>query len=286
MTRVQQARQRLKGHRLKAIAVEFIAVAAGMLVPIASLTVLRLSGLGAERMIHASELINKWYYALITVGLFALDWLLISPLLLGRLAFYMDIAAGDEVKVRVIFKFYVIRYSHALRWRLSIQIRRLLYWSVCLLPAAFASGVAKAVRASGSMTPASDVIIMFCTLFGTLFFLAGLLFSETLMLRKLPAAYLVINNRDKKYPKRIIRTSSKIMKGHIIDTFQLITGFGGWLAACIFLIPYFYVMPLFFTTRTIAVRKFICKSMNEESDRYKIAITQDTIILPNQRQRI
>ncbi|MDD2362355.1 MAG: hypothetical protein PHH84_05290 [Oscillospiraceae bacterium] len=281
MRRAQQARQRLKGHKPKAVAVEFITVAAGIFVTITYLTVLRLSGLGFESLIHSSELINNWYYMLITAGIFLLDWLLLSPLLLGRLAFYMNIAAGEKVKVRVIFRYYLNKYNHALRWRLSIRIRRFIYLSVCLLPAAIASGTAKAVRAGGSMTPASDVIMMFCTLFGVLFLLAGLLFSETLMLRKLPAAYLVINNRDKKYPKRIFRESSKIMKGHVADTFQLVTGFSGWFTACTFIIPYFYVMPLFFTTRTMAVRKLILKRTDKKAAEQNKAAAQDTIILPN-----
>lgn len=281
MSRTQQARRRLKGHWPEAAAVEFITVLAGMLIPLASLAALRLSGLGAERVIHARELFGQWLYALITLVMLAADWLLLSPLMLGRMAFYWNIAAGGSAPVHLIFKYYGRRYTHALRWRISVQLRRLMYWAFCLSPAAFASGIAKAVRKSGSGTPVSDVILLFCALFGVLLFIAGLLFSEALMLRGLPAAFLVITNETEKYPKRLFKRSSKIMKGHLTDTFQLVTGFGGWFASCLLIFPYFYVMPLFFTTRTVAVRKFILKSISRTAANHDNAATQDTIQLPS-----
>ncbi len=287
MARAQQARERLKGNWAQTITVECIRISAGMLIPILSLASLRLLGLSAETVIHASDLgSGSWLYALLTFAFMIMDWLLLSPLLLGRLAFYQHLTLGKEAPFYLIFRFFGKRYFHALRWRFSLSFHRLLVMVVCLTPTAVTAGIAKSIRQSGSQSTAADITMLFCWLLGFFFFVSGLLICEIWMLRRLPASYLLIDTPEKKYPKRLYRTSAHKMRGHIIEMFHLTTGFSGWFAACLFIIPSLYAIPLFYTTRTIAISQIVSeeseyKSFFHHFRRKNHFTTQDTIELPS-----
>lgn len=288
MSKAQQARQLLKGHWAEAVTVECVCLTAGMAISIASIAALHISGLVIDKVIHASDIWSgNWMYALITAVLMLLDWLLISPLLLGRLAFYQYVASGNEAAFRLIFKYFGKRYFQALRWRLTLFYHRLICLLICLTPTALAAGISKMIRQSGGSTPAADVIILLCNLIGLFMLLAGLIISEILMLRRLPAAYMIIGNDNGSYPKKLFRTSAKKMRGHIIEMFQLVTGFGGWFASCLLVVPYLYVMPLFLTTRTIAVRQVVTcekctvRPLFRRRKKFDKTATQDTVTLPD-----
>jgi uncharacterized membrane protein len=286
MTRTQQARERLKGNWAQAITVECICISVGMLIPMSSIASLRLLGLNVETVIHASDLYTGgWIYALLTLAFLVMDWLLLSPLLLGKHAFYRQLVLGNEAPFYLIFGFFGRRYFHALRWRLSMFFHRFLTMFIYLTPAAAAAGIAKAVRQSGSQSTAADITLLFCTLLGLFFFFSGLLIGEIRMLRRLPAAYMLIENPEKKYPKRLFKKSAHKMRGHMIEMFNLIAGFTGWFAACIFIIPFLYVIPIFNTTRTIAVSQIVAEEKEYKSFFKRLKSnnnfkTQDTIKLP------
>lgn len=285
MKRAQQARKCLKGHWTAAVAVECIIAAAGMLIPLAFLASLRFFGLSAEKMTDINDLIyGEWLYAAVTLALLLMDWLILSPLILGRQLFYWQLASGCNAPAKLILNFYGRRYVHSLRWRLSMFLWRILCWVVCMLPAAAITGIAKAVRQNGVNSAVTDVILLFSTFFGFIFFVAGLLVIEIMMIRRLPSTVLIFKNDTKKYPKRLFKNSARIMKGHVADTFQLVTGFGGWFTFCLLIFPYLYVAPLFFTTRMIAVRQFTMKSMGKSWVNLN-AVTQDTVSLPDLKDK-
>ena len=283
MRTTQRARQRLKGHWAESVTVECICITAGMVIPMASIAVLHLIGISPDSVVHASDIRGGGrIYALVTAGFIVFDWLLISPFLLGRLAFYQHIAAGRQAPFYIVFRFFGRRYFHALRWRISLFLHRLICLFICLTPAAIAAGLSKAIRHGGSPSSTDDVILLLCTLCGFFLFVAGIIVCEILMMRRLAAAYLLIESPDGSYPKRLFKASAAKMRGHIIETFQLVTGFGGWFAACLFIIPYFYVMPLFLTTRALAVAGFARKNSRLERSRTKkrSVDTQATVEIP------
>lgn len=256
MSYTQRARRCLKGRRTAAVTVECINMAAGLLIPLMSLGALRLFNLNAERVVRASELLGDGgIYAVITALLIITDWLLISPIMLGRLAFYRNVATGKRVSVGTVFGFFGRHYAFALRWRLFCSMYRLLYISVCLLPAAITVGLTRAVGLSRIHSPFIDIIMLFGTVFGIIFFVFGLLVYKMAMIRKMPAAYLLLD-KDR-YPRRLFRDSSRYMRGHVIETFQITAGFAGWFASCLLFFPRFYVLPLFLTVRAAVINDII-----------------------------
>ena len=217
-------------------------------------------------------------YALVTAGFIVFDWLLISPFFSGgwRFTNISPRAGGCFISCSVSAG------AFALRWRISLFLHRLICLFICLTPAAIAAGLSKAIRHGGSPSSTDDVILLLCTLCGFFLFVAGIIVCEILMMRRLAAAYLLIESPDGSYPKRLFKASAAKMRGHIIETFQLVTGFGGWFAACLFIIPYFYVMPLFLTTRALAVAGFARKNSRLERSRTKkrSVDTQATVEIP------
>ncbi len=284
MSCVQKARKYLKGYWSAAVAVEFVSMAVGLLVPLASLSVLRIFGLGAEEVVHASDLVNGgWIYAVIVAALLIVDWLLISPIILGRQAFYWGIASGVGVTVFSIFRYYSRNYIFSLRWRLSRWLYRAAYTAICMLPAAFAIATTRAIRQSGINTAFGDVLMLFGTVFGFVFFLFGLIFTEILMIRTMSAAFLLIGEENDKYPKRLFRCSVRLMRGHVVREFNLFAGFTGWFVCCVLFFPYFYAMPIFSTVRAISIGRIIesgAKDDKRGKARPDKAALEDTIQVP------
>ncbi|MDD3693426.1 MAG: hypothetical protein PHX02_05925 [Oscillospiraceae bacterium] len=284
MSCVQKARRCLKGYWAAAVTVEFVSMAFGLLVPLASLIVLRIFGLSAEKVVRASDLVNGgWIYAVIIAALLIIDWLLISPVILGRQSFYWGIVSGADVSVFSIFRYYGRHYVFSLRWRLSRWLYRVAYTGICLLPAAFAVGTTRAIRQSGINTAFADVLMLFGTVFGFVFFIFGLIFTEILMIRTMPAAFLLTAEENDKYPKQLFRCSVRLMRGHVAREFNLLAGFAGWFVCCALFFPYFYVMPLYSAVRTISIGSIIERGLkdskfgNRHPDK---AALDDTIQIP------
>lgn len=257
MRPAQKARRLLSGRWITAVAVQSIVLAASMLVLMIELVVLRFSHLGAETIAHINDFFDgEWTYGAVTIGTLLLDWLLISPLLLGQSLYFWKVAEGEEVSYSALFAFYLHGYRRALHWRLSLFLRRLLWTTVCYMPAALIMGYAEIVRQSGSDTPFTDIMLLFCTLVGFLSLLAGFLVSEMLMLRYVPATYFTALSSDEPIHE-IYRQSCRLMKGHVGDLFWVTIGFIGWFLSCFLIFPYFYVAPLFQTTRVVVIRQYI-----------------------------
>lgn len=257
MRPAQKARKQLEGSWMISIAVQTVVLAAWMLVLFMELAVLRLSGLGVETVVSATSLWNgQWMYGVMTIGFLLMDWLILSPLYLGQRYYFWMLAKGLEASFSLIFVFYGHRYSRSLHWRFSLFLRRLMWSALCFLPAALITGYAQLVRQSGAGTPLADITMMFCTLFGFILLFAGMLVSELVMLRYFPASYLILNHPDEPVGK-LFHESRLIMKGNIGDLFWVYIGFIGWFLSCLLLIPYFYVAPLFNTTKALTAHRYM-----------------------------
>ncbi len=67
------------------------------------------------------------------------------------------------------------------------------------------------------------------------------------------------------------------MKGQVGEMAWLYLGFSGWLFACLALLPYFYVSPLFLTTRAVAVHRLQQRSpVPEPAPPFRLPQAQNT----------
>lgn len=265
MRPAKKARERLQGNWGTAAGVQCVSLASRLLLLLLELFALRLLGLGAERVVPVSALWSGgWAYGAVLAGALLLDWLLISPLLLGRTAYYWKLTGGENAAFSTVFCFFRRGYGLALRWRLSRFLRRVLWGALCYAPAALLSGYASLVRRTGAQSPLIDVTLLLCTLFSLVTLAAGFVALELLMLRYLPSGYLLAEGAP---CKGLFRSACRIMRGRVGETAWLYAGFAGWFAACLLLFPYFYAWPTLETCLAGAVRKYRSTVPEEEPDR-------------------
>ena len=267
MKTAQAARQMLKGNWLTAITVQCLTVTTGVLTILAEIMAMKVIGLDSQ-VVFITDLWNgKWQYGAILAGMLILDWLLLSPLLLGRAAFFWNVSAGkDEPDFTLLFSYFCKRYGKALHWRFSLFLRRIWWEILCYMPAAFLWACAGWIHRYGTGSLVSDLTLTLCTVFGFLSLIGGFIGSEMLMMRYLPAAYLLAGNPEKG-SRNLFRESRRIMRGHVGEMAWLYAGFSGWLLACVLLLPYFCMTPLFQTTRAIAIRRYITGEDQIQSER-------------------
>lgn len=286
-------RRCLKGRWKGAVAVEICRVLAGVLLLLLELGAVRLGGLslsGRLQLTDWADGLRFWLHAGVLLAVTALDLFLVSPLLLGRAAFYDRLAEGQErpgkrtcvfqtvrfpadidslltdthefvpipggkrgkVPVRTVWRFYGRGYWRAVGWRAALWGKSCLYGFFCFAPAALLWGYGEALQAAGEATPFRDITGLFCGLFGLFALLAGWVIRQLLMLRYMPAQYAVAQG----LPLRAaFRESRRRMKGQVGEMAWLYLGFAGWLAACLLVFPYVYAAPLFQATRAAAVRR-------------------------------
>ena len=244
------ARKRLKGHWKAALLVQGTILAAGGLLTALEAGALLLGGLGLEQMLHIEDAVSSpalWMRLGLMLAAVLLDLLLTSPLRLGQAAFYDGLARGEPTSAKEPWRFFSRgRYGRALRWRLSLWGLRVAWGLLLFAPGALILGYGEVIRRSGENTPFADMTILFTGLFGLFAILAGFVALELVMLRYMPAQYLL--RRERKV-KTALRESRFMMKGRTGEIAWLILGFAGWLATCLALFPYFYASPLFMTTR-------------------------------------
>lgn len=87
--------------------------------------------------------------------------------------------------------------------------------------------------------------MIFSAIFGLFALIAGFIAVQLVMLRYMPAQYLLA---EQPTVRAALRESRRLMKGQVGEMAWLYLGFSGWLFACLALLPYFYVSPLFLTT--------------------------------------
>lgn len=155
-------------------------------------------------------------------------------------------------------------YGRALGWRAGIWGRFWLSGAVASLPAALLWGYGERIAVAGSGTPIEEILGLFCGLFGLFALLAGWVLQQMFMLRYLPAGYLLAQG----HPIRgLFRDARRRMKGKIWRTAEWHIGFSGWFASCVLVIPWFYVAPLFQTTRAAMVLPLAERPLTEKKPR-------------------
>ena len=162
----------------------------------------------------------------------------------------------SAVPVQVIWQFYRNGYGRAVAWRAILWGWRTLYGLFCFLPATLLFGYGEMIRMAGDTTPLADITRLFCGAFGLFALLAGWVVQQLLMLRYMPAQYQLARMPSGRGAVRAaLRESRRLMKGNVGRTAWLYIGFSGWLLACVLVVPYYYVSPLFLTTRAAYVRR-------------------------------
>lgn len=255
MKPVKEARGRLRGHWEKSVSVQCILLCMGLFLMACELFLLRVLSMGAEQVVHADELLRirtLWKHAAVVLGFAAADLLLTSPFRLGQAAFFDAVAGGSPIPIRAVWSYYRRGYARSILWRLAIWGRRLLWGVLCFAPAAGILGYGQILRTNGIETPFNDVCRLFCLIFGLFSLAAGLIVLELIMLRYMPAQYAVAQGQE---VREALRDARRLMKGKTEEMAWLYIGFSGWLAACLVFVPFFYVAPLFLTTRAVAVRR-------------------------------
>ena len=227
---------------------------------------------------HADELLQirtLWRQAAVVLGFAAADLLLTSPFRLGQAAFFDSVAGGIPIPVRAIWGYYRRGYVRSILWRLAIWGRRLLWGMLCFAPAAGVLGYGRILRTNGVETPFNDVCRLFCLIFGLFSLAAGLILLELIMLRYMPAQYLIAQGQE---VRAALRDARRLMKGKTGEMAWLYIGFSGWLAACLLFVPFFYVSPLFLTTRAVAVRR-----MRKTSQKKQQTVIEETARYGNKK---
>lgn len=292
MRAAARGRQCLKGHWNRAILVQFIRIAAGGVLVLLEWLILRAAGLHVQDVWFTGWTAEPsgWPYLLLTMGFVILDLLFVSPLRIGCALYYDRLAQGQEtpssrtciyqtvrfpvqfdpspadthefvpvfssskkeVPVRLVWAFFKKRYWHTVGWRAAVWSLRCLYGVICYAPAAFLWGYSEMLRLAGDTLPSSEAVRLFCEIFGWFALAAGWGIQQLLMLRYMPAQYLVARGMP---PRTAIRESKRRMKGRLGEMAWLYLGFSGWLISCVLGIPYWYAAPLFEATRAAAVRR-------------------------------
>lgn len=127
------------------------------------------------------------------------------------------------------------------------------FWSVIFFaPAVLALGYGDWLRRGDSATAFTEITMIFSAIFGLFALIAGFIAVQLVMLRYMPAQYLLA---EQPTVRAALRESRRLMKGQVGEMAWLYLGFSGWLFACLALLPYFYVSPLFLTTRAVAVHR-------------------------------
>ena len=274
MKPVKEARGRLRGHWEKSVSVQCVLLCLDLFLMAGELLLLRLLSMGAEQVVHADELLqirSLWKHAVVVLGFAAADLLLTSPFRLGQAAFFDAIAGGSPIPVRAIWCYYRRGYARSIRWRLAIWGRRLLWGALCFAPAAGILGYGRILRANGVETPFNDVCRLFCLIFGLFSLAAGWILLELIMLRYMPAQYLIAQGQD---VGASLSDARRLVKGKTGEIAWLYIGFSGWLASCLLFVPFFYVSPLFLTTRAVAIRRMRKASRQKPSTEKRVSQRQ------------
>lgn len=247
MTHIALARTRIRGSRVVAVAVQL--AHAGLL------AVLYFSELlltvAADR-VWPRELSSEFRRGAVLLAILLMDLLLISPLYVGRAAFYLKLAGQQQASGRIIWQQYVgRRYWRAVAWRLQLWGRRLLWAVPCFLPGVALYAWLRWQLMEGVYTPADQIIMLATTLFCLAFLLIGLVAWQLLCLRYMPALYLI--SRQQGPVREAFRASSRMMKGQTGACLTMYIQYAWCLVASLLVVPFVLLMPLFFAARALWV---------------------------------
>lgn len=252
------AKTLLKPHWLSAVTVQGIGVAVSLLLWIAEwLAAKELSPLIAS-FFGTAALSGPLAAAVILTIALLLDLLLASPLRVGKAAFYRTLGEGGNAFAKQLGRYYRSgRYGKSVRWRLALWTRRALFGVPCTLPAVLLFALANYTFQRGMTAPDEQLTYLLLLIASVFFLLVGLTVLQLLMLRYMPAQYLL---EECGSVREAIRLSKRLTKGKTGETAALYLQFACWLPACLLGVPYFYAAPLFHLTRSqwVAQQKKVC----------------------------
>lgn len=249
MTNNALARSRIKGNRIGAMVIQ---LAHSGLLAVLYFSEILLT-VAADRVVPelAAFPAGCWQGAVLAVVLL-MDLLLVSPLYVGRAAFYLKLAKQQPASGLVVIRQYRgRRYWRAVGWRLQLWGRRLLWAVPCFLPGLAFYAWMRWQLFTGVYTPADQIVLLATTLFCLAFLLTGFVIWQLISLRYMPAMYFTSQQHGT--VREAFRASKRLMKGQMGACLQLYMGYAWCLLGSLLVVPYIALMPLFFAARALWV---------------------------------
>ncbi len=269
MKTTRRARRRLRRHWGSAIAVQLLVLGGGAILPLAEWLALRLLGDSGGAMLLFSDLLQGKHLqaAAVIGGMVLLDLLLTSPLQLGQARYYTRLAAGTPDRPGTLWRDYRgSRYFRAVRYRLCIWGIQVLTGLLTFAPAALVLALGDTLRKQAENGEDVVLLRLFAGMLGLLTLVVGFLLMELFMLKFLPVPYYLAADRTLSVRKAIAR-SWRQTRGQVGTLAWRYVRFVGWGLCCILLVPYFYVAPLFQTSRAMWV-----EALEPKDERVKVYV--------------
>ena len=248
------ARQRLRGNRCEAVTAECAVLCARLALAITELALFALCGAPGIGDAPAGQT----SYAAVLFAVLIADWLLISPLLIGRAVIYWDIVQSRPTSASRIMSGFSV-YKKALLWRLGRFVRRFFWSTVCYAPTVFLLGYIPLLRRAPE-TGINNALLLVLTAAQLVFPFAGLLMCESMMLRYLPAECLIAASNGSVPMHRLFSKSRKMMRGNVGALMWVSFSFAGWGLLSALIAPAIYSVPVYRTSRIIALRRCMAES--------------------------
>jgi len=248
---VRLARKRLKGHWGTVISVEAIVACIRIFILIIEIALLSL--------LKFHE--NQTEYMLIIATFLVVDWLIVSPLLLGRTIVYWDIISMRTVKATRVFYGFKL-YAKAVMWRAGRFVRRLGWSIISYAPAVILFGIAPVLRVA-PVTPRTDALMLMVTIGRVVLPVMGFVVCEIQMTRYAPADCLLAAGNGRVAVQRLFKRSRKMMRGHAGAVAWQWIGFGGLWLGSLLIVPLAYTVPIYRVSRLNLVRKCVVSAPSE-----------------------
>lgn len=248
-------RAQLKGNWGQAVLVEGSILCGQILLMLAEWAVML--GLGVEIgsavfLYPAGDMRPVWARLALIIVLVVVDWLILSPLKLGRSVFYWKVVNTVETVEERGRKYFTGKlYRQALHWRLRLWGLRL-GWSLLLWsPSIALFGIGEWMRLNSLRQGVVDLTCIGFFFLGISAFMVGWLVIEVIMMRYRPAAYGIGSGMT---VREAFAWGKKVMKGHAEPILWLYIRYGFGLLVCLLALPALYVMPLFQTDQARLIR--------------------------------
>lgn len=239
MSSGKRSRQLLAKNWHKAI---FVEVLCGMMYAVLLFTeLLLLFSLDLPMILNQSFSVVR---LIIMAAVLLLDIMILSPVKLGRIAYYTRLTqtGGKNIRFKVIGSFFAKgKYGAAIRWRITYWVFSVFWLLIWLLPSAATFGFSGAFRAgiNGSIT--ADVLWLFSSLIGVFSLMAGIVLWRLTMMRYQASAFLLVQGNR---VAASFRGSRRLMKKHLGDMLWLDCSFAGWGILSLLALPIFFVAPM------------------------------------------
>ncbi len=210
------------------------------------------------------------YSTLITMVFVLFRLFFFLPLTLGQCLWHFNNAEGNQTnEMSVLFAPYSSPKSlfKTVWFLFNIEVRRTLWAFAFFIPLTITLFPIVLIIMTAQLFD-SDTIVLAIVLFTTAYVIVFLILYSIFIMRYLLAPYLIISNPYLS-ARQAIKLSIKIMKGRETEAFWFHLSFIGWFLLCIFILPVFYVLPLFFNSRAHYARRLIEESGQKEFPKAK-----------------